>query len=105
MDRLHILDKKIQKLKEKQEQIQTRQALLFYKGLEKIFKDGFCPNLVLDILSQAQATASAIQQQEWKTRAASFRQFSSSNKDSNPKEFESTNHQSGREAIPNDAQT
>ena len=37
MDRLHILNKKIQKLKEKQERIQTRQALLFYKGVEKIF--------------------------------------------------------------------
>lgn len=103
MDRLHILEKKIQKLKEKREKIQTRQALLFYKGVEKIFKDGFCPDLVLDILSQAQATASALQQREWKTRAASFRQFSSSNNDTNPKAFESTNHQSGREKIQNDA--
>jgi glutaredoxin-related protein len=92
MDRLHILDKKIQKLKEKQERIQTRQALLFYKGVEKIFKDGFCPNLVLDILSQAQATASALQQREWKTRAASFRQFSSSNNDTNPQAAESIHH-------------
>jgi glutaredoxin-related protein len=103
MNRLHILDKKIQKLKEKQEQIQTRQALLFYKGVEKIFKDGFCPNLVLDILSQAQATASALQQREWKTRAASFHQFSSSNNDTNPKAFESTNHQSGTTKIQKDA--
>ena len=92
MDRLHALDKKIQKLKEKQERIQTRQALLFYKGVEKIFKDGFCPNLVLDILSQAQATASALQQQEWKTRAASFRRSPSHSNDKNPQAAEPADH-------------
>ena len=99
MDRRHALEKKIQKLKEKREQIQTRQALLFYKGVEKIFKDGFYPDLVLVILSQAQATASILQQQEWKTRAASFRQFSSSTHDKNSETFESTDHQSGRAKI------
>lgn len=103
MDRLHILEKKIQKLREKREQIQTRQALLFYKGVEKIFKDGFCPNLILDILSQAQATASALQQREWKTRATSFRQFSSSNNDTNSQAVESADRQSGRTKIQKDA--
>lgn len=103
MDKIHALEKKIQKLREKREQIQTRQALLFYKGVEKIFKDGFCPNLVLDILSQAQATASALQQQEWKTRAASFRRSPSHSNDKSPQAAEPADHQSGRTKIQKDA--
>lgn len=31
------------------------------------FKDGFCPDLLLDILAQVRATASALQQQEYES--------------------------------------
>lgn len=46
-DKLLTLEKKIQRLKEKRDKLYTQQALLFYREVEKIFKDGFCPNLVL----------------------------------------------------------
>ena len=72
-DKLLTIEKKIQRLKEKRNKLYTQQALLFFKAVENIFKDGFCPNLVLDILAHTRATASAIQQKEWEKRAHSFR--------------------------------
>ena len=99
MDKIIALENQIQKLRKKREKIQTRQAVLFFKGVEKIFKDGFCPDLLLDILAQVRATASALQQQEWGQRARSFRCNTSHSNDEKPQTVESTNHQSGRAEI------
>ncbi len=72
-DKLLNLEKKIQRLKAKRDKVHTQQALLFLKAVEKIFKDSFCPILVLDILAQIRATTSALQQQEEEKRTHSFR--------------------------------
>jgi hypothetical protein len=100
-DKLLTLEKKIQRLKEKRDKLYTQQALLFFKEVEKIFKDGFCPNLVLDILAQTHATASAIQQQEWEKlapanwrgRVPSFRTESSDSNCKKPQTTEAAHHQ------------
>ena len=102
-DKLITIEKQIHRLKERRNKLYTQQAVLFYKEVEKIFKNGFCPALALDILTKTYETVSALQQQEWEKRAASFRRFSSSNNDSNPKAFDLTNHQSGRTKIQKNA--
>lgn len=103
MDKIIALENQIQKLRKRREEIQTRQAILFFRGVEKIFKEGFCPNLVLDILAQTRATASAIQQQEWEQRARSFCRNTFHNNDDKPQTVKPTDHQSGRAEIQADA--
>lgn len=92
-DKLLNLEKKIQRLKERRTKIHTQQALLFFKEVEKIFKEGFCPNLVLDILAQTRATASALQQQEEEMRAQSFRTSSAQNHHTKPQTTKTIHHQ------------
>ncbi len=93
-DKLLTLEKKIQRLKEKRDKLYTQQALLFFKAVEKIFKDKFCPNLVLDILASTGATASALQQQEWEQRASSFRIESPDSNCTKPQTTEATHYES-----------
>ena len=102
MDKIVALEKRIQKLRKKREQIRARMALLFFKGVEKIFKEGFNPNLILDILAQTRATASALQQQEWEQRARSFRFSSSHGNGKKSQTIEPADHQSGRTEIQAD---
>ena len=92
-DKLLTIEKQIQRLKEKRNKLYTQQALLFFKEVEKIFKDGFCPSLILDILTQTYATASAIQQQEWENRAHSFRQVPSHSNNTKSQPAKATHHQ------------
>ncbi len=99
MDKIIALEKQIQKLKEKRDKIHTQQALLFFKDVENIFKEGFCPDLLLDILVQVRATASVLQQQEWEQRARSFRRNASHSNDEKLQAIEPTDHQSGRAEI------
>ena len=99
MDKIIALEKQIQRLKKRREQIQTRRAMLFFKGVEKIFKEGFCPELLLDILAQTRATASALQQQEWEQHAHSFRLNASHGDGEKNQTTESTDYQSGRAEI------
>lgn len=94
MDQIIALEKQIQKLRKRREQIQTRRALLFFKGVEKIFKNGFCPDLVLDILAKTYETASAIQQQEWEKRAPSFRTESVHRNCTHPQATDTAHHES-----------
>ena len=103
MDKIIALEKQIQKLKKRREQIQTRRAVLFFKDVEKIFKNGFCPALVLDILTKTYETTSAIQQQEWEKRAPSFHTKPIHSTCKNPQTTEPTHHQGWREKIPDDA--
>lgn len=103
MDKIIALEKQIQRLRKRREEIKTRQAILFFRGVEKIFKEGFCPNLVLDILAQTRATASAIQQQEWEQRARSFCRNTFHNNNDKPQTVKPTDHQSGRAEIQADA--
>ena len=72
-DKLITIEKQIHRLKERRNKLYAQQAILFYKEVEKIFKNGFCPALVLDILIKTYETASALQQQEWDKGAPSFR--------------------------------
>lgn len=92
-DKLISLEKQIQKLKEKRNKLYAQQAVLFYREVEKICKDGFCPNLVLDILTQTYETASAIQQQEGENRVHSFRSKSLQSHCKKSQETEPTHHQ------------
>jgi hypothetical protein len=94
MDKLLTLEKKIQRLKEKRDKLYTQQALLFFKAVEETFKDGFCPNLVLGILSPTRATASAIQQQEWEQRVPSFRIEPPNSNCKKPQTTEATHYES-----------
>lgn len=92
-DKLMTIEKRIQRLKERRNKLYTQQATLFYKDVEKIFKNGFCPTLVLDILTKTYETASAIQQQEWEKRAPSFRTEPVHSTCTHPQTTESTHHQ------------
>lgn len=64
-NKLITIEKQIHRLKERRNKLYTQQAILFYKEVEKIFKNGFCPVLALDILTKTYETVSALQQQEW----------------------------------------
>ena len=68
IDKLDEIEKQIQKLEERRKKRFTRKALSFYKAATRIFKDGFCPDLTLKILTQARETAAAIQKQEEEVR-------------------------------------
>ncbi|OJW49102.1 MAG: hypothetical protein BGO67_11090 [Alphaproteobacteria bacterium 41-28] len=93
-DKLITLEKQIKRLKEKRDKLYTQQALLFYKEVEKIFKGGFCPALVLDILIKTNETASALQQQEWEQRVPSFRNESPNSNCKKPQTTEATHYES-----------
>lgn len=102
-DKLITIEKQIHRLKEKRNKLYAQQSLLFYKEVEKIFKNGFCPDLALDILTKTYETASALQQQEWEKRASSFRTEPVRNNCKNPQVAEPTDHQSGRAKIQKNA--
>jgi hypothetical protein len=82
MDRLTTIDNKIEKLRKQKIKLQTQQALLFTKEAEKIFEDGFSPDIALAALSDWK-TATESKKKEWTTRSHSFR--ASSLKNSHPK--------------------
>jgi hypothetical protein len=98
-DKLLKIDKQLKRLEERRKKLFTRKALSFYKATTRIFKDGFCPDLALKILSQAHETAVAIQKQEEESRARSFRCNTSRGNDEKPQAIEPTDHQSGRAEI------
>jgi hypothetical protein len=79
--------------KRERDKIHTQQALLFLKAVERIFKEGFCPILVLDILAQIRATTSALQHQEEEKRTHSFRTSSAQNHHTKPQTTKTIHHQ------------
>lgn len=91
--KLITIEKQIHRLKERRNKLYAQQAVLFYKEVEKIFKDGFCPALVLDILTKTYETASALQQQEWEKRAPSFPIKSPNSNCKNPQTTDPIHHQ------------
>lgn len=93
-DKLMTIEKQILRLKERRNKLYSQQAVLFYKEVEKIFKNGFCPALVLDILTKTYETASALQLQEWEKRAPSFRIESSNSTCKKPQTTEATHYES-----------
>ena len=72
-DKLASLDKKIQKLKQQKEKIETKLALSFLKETERICGREFSPALVLTVLDQVWTLSSEIQKQEWKKCGDTFR--------------------------------
>ncbi len=92
-DKLITIEKQIHRLKERRNKLCAQQAVLFYKEVEKIFKNGFCPTLVLNILTKTYETASALQQQEWEKRAPSFRPKSPNSHCKKSQETEPAHHQ------------
>ncbi len=102
-DKLITIEKQIHRLKERRNKLYAQQAVLFYKEVEKIFKNGFCPILALDILTKTCETASALQQQEWKKRVPSFRIESTNSNCKNPQAAEPTDLQSRRAKIQKNA--
>ena len=93
-DKLITTEKQIHRLKERRNKLYAQQAVLFYKEVEKIFKNGFCPALVLDILTKTYETASALQQQEWEKRVPSFRIESPNSNCTKPQTTESAHYES-----------
>ncbi len=78
MDKITTIDYKIEKLKQKKAKIQTQEAVLFMKEVEKIFKEGFSPDIALAVLSDW-ATATESKKKEWTTRSHSFRKLAIQN--------------------------
>ena len=74
-DKLLTIEKQIQRLKKKRNKLYTQQAFLFFKEVEKIFKDGFCPNLVLDILTLSTDTCRDNPSQAKVTLGKHFKNF------------------------------
>jgi len=66
------IDHKIDRLKKQKARIQVQQAVLFMKEAEKIFQDGFAPDIALTVLSDW-TTAPEPKKKEWENRAHSFR--------------------------------
>lgn len=72
MDKIINIDNKIDQLKKKKQRIQMQQAILFRQEAEKIFENGFSPDIALAVLSDWK-TASEIKKKEWTARSHSFR--------------------------------
>jgi hypothetical protein len=88
------IDEKIQRLKKKKERIQTQQALLFVKEVQRIFKDNFTPDVALTILSDAWGKASETQKGEWRKRAHSFCHLPFQDNRKKAQTLEATHHES-----------
>ncbi|MBA3814515.1 MAG: hypothetical protein H0X26_08555 [Alphaproteobacteria bacterium] len=73
IDQLTNIDKKIHHLKKRREKVQTQQAINFMREVQKIFPDGFTPDIALSILSETWGTASQSQKQNWRKRGNTFR--------------------------------
>lgn len=98
-DRLTHIENKITLLKQKKERIQTHQALLLMKEIQKIFQEAYSPDIALKILKDQWNDASETQKEEWKKRGGSFlgspHKTRKASKNSN-----STSQQSGKAEIP-----
>ena len=75
MDDIANIDDRIIKLKKKKIRMQTQKAVLFMKEAQKIFKDGFSPDIALAVLSDW-TTASESKKKEWTNKSHSFRPVS-----------------------------
>ena len=78
MDKITTIDHKIEKLRQKKQKLQTQQAALFMKEVEKVFENNFSPEIALAVLSDW-GTATESKKKEWTTRSHSFRVVSAQN--------------------------
>ncbi len=92
MDKIINIDNKIEQLKKKKQRIQMQQAILFRNEAEKIFQDGFSPDLALTVLADWK-TASDHKKKEWTVRSHSFRPVNVQNAESKAKTHNSTDLQ------------
>lgn len=65
-DKLIHIDEKIERLKKRREKLQTQQAIHFMREAQKIFQDGFTPDIALNILHETWSSASESQKQNWR---------------------------------------
>jgi hypothetical protein len=72
MDKLTNINNRIESLKKRKAKLQTQQAVLFTKEVEKIFKESFAPGMALAVLSDW-TTASETKKKEWANKAPFFR--------------------------------
>ena len=93
-DKLISIDEKILRLKKRREKVQTQQAISFMREAQKIFQDGFSPNMALGILSETWTAASEIQKQNWRKRGRDFRPASLQNNQKKTQTIESEPQQS-----------
>ena len=97
-DKLTHIETKISQLKQKKERIQTQQALLLMKEVQKIFQEEFSPDVALKILKEHWTDASEAEREEWKKRAGLF--LSSSHKTRKAAENPNpTSQQSGKAEV------
>lgn len=94
IDQLTTIDEKINRLKKKREKVQLQQALLFMREVQKIFQDGFTPDVALSILSETWDAASESQKQNWRKRSNTFRTSTIGNARQKPQTPESAPQQS-----------
>lgn len=73
IDKLATIDKKLQTLKEKREQLVTQEALTLLKETKRIFKEEASAGLALTVLRESWSSASETQKQNWRKRGHSFR--------------------------------
>lgn len=71
-NRLTHIENKICQLRQKKERIQSQQALLLMREIQKILQEEFSPDIALTILKDHWGIASEAQKKEWKKRVGSF---------------------------------
>ncbi len=59
----------IEKLKKKNEKLQVQIALSFYKDVQKMFGEDFCPSVALGLLELMGTHTSEYQKQKWRKQA------------------------------------
>jgi hypothetical protein len=72
IDKLTHIENKINQLKQKKDRIQNQQAIFLIKETQKILKEEFSLETVLNILKDSWTAASKTQKTEWATRGGSF---------------------------------
>lgn len=65
-------DDKIQELKLKKKEFETKQATLLFKNAHKSLEDQFTPQLAAIIIQQSWASASKDQKEKWQKAAEKF---------------------------------
>ncbi len=60
-DKIIRIENQIKRLKKQKEKLQVQIALSFYKDIQKIFGEDFCPTFVVGLLEDIQILSSQIQ--------------------------------------------
>lgn len=96
MNKISVINEKIEKLRKQKTRVQLQEAVLFKREAEKIFDKVFSPDLALAVMTDW-STATESKKKEWTNKSNSFRPvfFPEAQQKSMPRE--STLQQNGKE--------